>query len=63
VPILFEQIASQCRTDNESSPTAGDGKIWLVIDQSTLGIPRATASRYWTFARAWLINAIDGKNE
>jgi hypothetical protein len=21
---------------------------------------RATASRYWTFARAWLINAIDG---
>ncbi len=29
----------------------------------TLGISRATASRYWTFARAWLINAIDGKNE
>ncbi len=28
-----------------------------------LGISRATASRYWTFARAWLINAIDGKNE
>ncbi len=27
----------------------------------TLGISRATASRYWTFARAWLINAIDGK--
>ncbi len=29
----------------------------------TLGISRATASRHWTFARAWLINAIDGKNE
>jgi RNA polymerase sigma factor (TIGR02999 family) len=29
----------------------------------TLGISRATASRYWTFARAWLINTIDGKNE
>jgi RNA polymerase sigma factor (TIGR02999 family) len=29
----------------------------------TLGISRATASRYWTYARAWLINAIDGKNE
>jgi RNA polymerase sigma factor (TIGR02999 family) len=29
----------------------------------TLGISRATASRYWTFARAWLINAIDEKNE
>lgn len=24
-----------------------------------LGISRATASRYWTYARAWLINAID----
>ncbi len=32
---LFEQIASQCLTDNESGPTAGDGKIWLVIDQTT----------------------------
>ena len=29
----------------------------------TLGISRATASRYWTFARAWLINAIDGQPE
>jgi RNA polymerase sigma factor (TIGR02999 family) len=29
----------------------------------TLGISRATASRYWTYARAWLINAIDGKTE
>jgi RNA polymerase sigma factor (TIGR02999 family) len=29
----------------------------------TLGISRASASRYWTYARAWLINAIDGKNE
>jgi RNA polymerase sigma factor (TIGR02999 family) len=28
----------------------------------TLGISRATASRYWTYARAWLINAIDGKS-
>jgi RNA polymerase sigma factor (TIGR02999 family) len=28
----------------------------------TLGISRATASRYWMYARAWLINAIDGKN-
>jgi RNA polymerase sigma factor (TIGR02999 family) len=26
----------------------------------TLGISRATASRYWTYARAWLINALDG---
>jgi len=24
-----------------------------------LGISRATASRYWTYARAWLINALD----
>ena len=30
---------------------------------ATLGISRATASRYWTYARAWLINAIDGKTE
>jgi RNA polymerase sigma factor (TIGR02999 family) len=29
----------------------------------TLGVSRATASRYWTYARAWLINAIDGKTE
>ena len=29
----------------------------------TLGISRATASRYWTYARAWLINAIDGKKD
>jgi RNA polymerase sigma factor (TIGR02999 family) len=29
----------------------------------TLGISRATASRYWTYARAWLISAIDGKTE
>jgi RNA polymerase sigma factor (TIGR02999 family) len=28
----------------------------------TLGISRATASRDWTYARAWLINAIDGQN-
>jgi RNA polymerase sigma factor (TIGR02999 family) len=26
---------------------------------ATLGISRATASRYWTYARAWLINALD----
>ena len=31
--------------------------------RETLGISRATASRYWTYARAWLINAIDGKSE
>src|SRR5262249_42873915 len=24
-----------------------------------LGISRATASRYWAYARAWLINALD----
>src|SRR5262245_28167888 len=27
---------------------------------AALGIARATASRYWTYARAWLINALDG---
>ena len=30
---------------------------------ATLGISRATASRYWTYSRAWLINALDGKQE
>jgi RNA polymerase sigma factor (TIGR02999 family) len=30
---------------------------------AALGISRATASRYWTFARAWLINALDDKAE
>jgi RNA polymerase sigma factor (sigma-70 family) len=30
---------------------------------AALGISRATASRYWTYARAWLINALDGKAE
>jgi RNA polymerase sigma factor (TIGR02999 family) len=30
---------------------------------AALGISRATASRYWTYARAWLINAVDGKAE
>jgi RNA polymerase sigma factor (sigma-70 family) len=25
---------------------------------AALGISRATASRYWTYARAWLINAL-----
>jgi RNA polymerase sigma factor (TIGR02999 family) len=29
---------------------------------AALGISRATASRYWTFARAWLINALDEKS-
>jgi len=24
-----------------------------------LGLSRATASRYWTYARAWLINALE----
>ena len=28
-----------------------------------LGISRATASRYWTFARAWLIEALDENQE
>ena len=30
---------------------------------AALGISRATASRYWTYARAWLINALDEKTE
>ena len=30
---------------------------------AALGISRATASRYWTFARAWLINALDEKKK
>ena len=30
---------------------------------AALGISRATASRYWTYARAWLINALDGTTE
>jgi RNA polymerase sigma factor (TIGR02999 family) len=30
---------------------------------AALDISRATASRYWTFARAWLINALDGNSE
>jgi RNA polymerase sigma factor (TIGR02999 family) len=30
---------------------------------TALGISRATASRYWTYARAWLINALDGRTE
>jgi RNA polymerase sigma factor (TIGR02999 family) len=30
---------------------------------AALGISRATASRYWAFARAWLIDALDGKSE
>jgi RNA polymerase sigma factor (TIGR02999 family) len=28
---------------------------------AALGISRATASRYWNYARAWLINALDEK--
>ena len=28
---------------------------------AALGISRATASRYWTYARPWLINALDEK--
>ncbi|MFO0810784.1 MAG: ECF-type sigma factor [Gemmataceae bacterium] len=27
---------------------------------AALGVSRATASRYWTYARAWLINALEG---
>jgi RNA polymerase sigma factor (TIGR02999 family) len=30
---------------------------------AALGISRATASRYWRFARAWLISALDEKIE
>ncbi len=30
---------------------------------AALGVSRATASRYWTYARAWLINALDEKTE
>jgi RNA polymerase sigma factor (TIGR02999 family) len=30
---------------------------------AALGISRATASRYWTYARAWLINALEEKTE
>jgi RNA polymerase sigma factor (sigma-70 family) len=30
---------------------------------AAMGISRATASRYWTYARAWLINALDEKTE
>ena len=29
---------------------------------AALGISRATASRYWSYARAWLIDALDGKS-
>ena len=28
---------------------------------AALGLSRATASRHWTFARAWLIHALDEK--
>ena len=28
---------------------------------AALGLSRATASRYWTFARAWLIHKLDEK--
>jgi RNA polymerase sigma factor (TIGR02999 family) len=28
---------------------------------AALGLSRSTASRYWTFARAWLINALEEK--
>jgi len=30
---------------------------------AALGISRATASRYWNYARAWLINALDERAE
>jgi RNA polymerase sigma factor (TIGR02999 family) len=37
----------------------------LSLEESAavLGVSRATASRYWTFARAWLINALEEKTE
>jgi RNA polymerase sigma factor (sigma-70 family) len=28
-----------------------------------LGVSRATASRYWTFARAWLLERVEGIGE
>ena len=30
---------------------------------AALGISRATASRYWTYARAWLINTLDDNHD
>ena len=30
---------------------------------AALGSSRATASRYWTYARAWLIDALDRKTD
>ena len=30
---------------------------------AALGISRATASRYWSYARAWLIHDLEGKSE
>jgi RNA polymerase sigma factor (TIGR02999 family) len=30
---------------------------------AALGISRATASRYWTYARAWLIDALDAERK
>jgi predicted DNA-binding protein (UPF0251 family) len=30
---------------------------------AALGISRATASRHWTYARAWLINALEDKTD
>lgn len=30
---------------------------------AALGISRATASRYWTYARAWLINVLEGPRD
>lgn len=30
---------------------------------AALGISRATASRYWTYARAWLIQAMEGEKQ
>ena len=41
----------------------GDGPGDAAWAAENFAITPATASRYWTFARAWLINAIDGKNE
>jgi hypothetical protein len=41
----------------------GNRSLSCSIAAQPLGILRATASPYWTYARAWLINAIDGKEE
>jgi hypothetical protein len=50
-------------TSHGPGSVARDGPGDAALATENFGISRATASRYWTFARAWLINAIEGKNE